>query len=156
MEIFTAASHHDVLNLLVQIAVLLAAARTGGEIARRLNQPSVVGEIMAGIVLGLSLLGGFIPLIEQWVIPSPGVPGYLLEVISLMGAMFLLLITGMETDLALIRRHARSAVGVSLGGIVVPFLTGFILGLYLPDRLLADPGQRLVFALFIARRASSK
>lgn len=154
MEIFTAASHHDVLVLLVQIAVLLAAARTGGEIARRLNQPSVVGEIMAGIVLGPSLLGGFIPLIEQWVIPSPGVPGYLLEVISLMGAMFLLLITGMETDLALIRRHARSAVGVSLGGIVVPFLTGFILGLYLPDRLLADPGQRLVFALFIATAMS--
>jgi Kef-type K+ transport system membrane component KefB len=154
MEIFTAAPHHDVLLLLVQIAVLLAAARTGGEIAQRLNQPAVVGELLAGIILGPSLLGGFIPAIDRWIIPNPGLPGNLLEVISMLGAMFLLLITGMETDLALIRRHARSAIGASVGGIVVPFATGFLLGMYLPDRLLADPSHRLVFALFVATAMS--
>jgi Kef-type K+ transport system membrane component KefB/nucleotide-binding universal stress UspA family protein len=154
METFAAAPHHDVLVLLVQIAILLAAARIGGEIAQRLNQPAVVGELLAGIILGPSLLGGFVPAIDRWVIPNPGLQGHLLEVISMLGAMFLLLITGMETDLALIRRHARSAIGASVGGVVVPFATGFLLGMYLPDRLLADPSHRVVFALFVATAMS--
>ena len=104
MEIFTAASHHDVLLLLVQIAVLLLAARGLGEVAQRLNQPSVVGEILAGILLGPSLLSSLFPALGSWIMPQTPVQGYLLEVVSLLGLMFLLLSTGLETDLALIRR----------------------------------------------------
>lgn len=147
---FTSASHHDILMLLIQISVLLLTARVFGEIAKRLGQPSVVGEILAGIVLGPSLLSGISPFINSWIVPQTEVQGYLLEVISLLGAVFLLLITGLETDLALIRRHARTAIGVSLGGILVTFSSGFVLGLYLPEDLLADPSRRLVFALFVA------
>lgn len=154
MDLFTAASHHDVLVLVVQIAVLLFTARALGEIAQRLGQPSVVGEILAGIVLGPSLLSSLFPVVGEWIVPQTAVQGYLLEVISLIGAIFLLLITGLETDLSLIRRHARTAVGVSFGGIIVTFLTGFLLGQYLPDFLLADPSQRLVFALFVATAMS--
>ena len=101
---FTAASHHDVLALVIQIAVLLLAARAMGEIAMRLGQPSVVGEILSGIVLGPSLLASFVPAIGEWIVPQTVTQGYLLEVVSLIGAMFLLLITGLDTDLALIRR----------------------------------------------------
>lgn len=151
---FTAASHHDVLVLLIQVAVLLFTARAFGEIAGRLGQPSVVGEILAGIVLGPSLLSGLFPAIGAWIVPAPGVPGYLLEVVSLLGALFLLLITGLETDLALIRRHARTAFGVSLGGIVVTFSSGFLLGQLLPDFLLGSHNDRLVFALFVATAMS--
>ncbi len=154
MDLFTAASHHDVLVLVVQIAVLLFTVRALGEIAQRLGQPSVVGEILAGIVLGPSLLSSLFPVVGEWIVPQTAVQGYLLEVISLIGAIFLLLITGLETDLSLIRRHARTAVGVSFGGIIVTFLTGFLLGQYLPDFLLADPSQRLVFALFVATAMS--
>ncbi len=149
-QAFTAASHHDILVLLVQIAVLLFTARIMGEIAQRLGQPTVVGEILAGILLGPSLLSGFVPFINEWLIPQTPTQGYLLEVISMLGAMFLLLITGLETDLALVRRHARTAIGVSLGGILVTFAAGFVFGQLLPNDLLADPGQRLVFALFVA------
>jgi Kef-type K+ transport system membrane component KefB/nucleotide-binding universal stress UspA family protein len=153
-EIFSAAPHHDVLVLLIQIAVLLLAARGLGEIAQRLGQPSVVGEILAGILLGPSLLSSLLPAAGAWIIPQPGVPGYLLEVVSLIGVIFLLLLTGLETDLALIRRQAKTAAGASIGGIVVPFATGFLLGWYLPATLLANPGQRLVFALFVATAMS--
>ncbi|MGH7856891.1 MAG: cation:proton antiporter, partial [Candidatus Binatia bacterium] len=73
---------------------------------------------------------------------------------SLLGAMFLLLITGLETDLALIRRHARTAMGVSAGGILVTFASGFALGQWIPDELLADPQGRLVFSLFVATAMS--
>ena len=154
MEPFTAAPHNDVLVVLVQLSVLLFSARSLGELAQRLGQPSVVGEILAGIVLGPSLLSGFFPFISQWLIPQNEVQGYLLELISLLGAMFLLLITGLETDLALIRHHARTAMGVSLGGILVTFSSGFFLGLLLPDALLVNKDERLVFALFMATAMS--
>ena len=154
MEPFTAAPHHDLLVLVVQVTVLLLTARTLGELAQRLGQPAVIGEILAGIVLGPSLVSGFFPFIGEWVVPQTKLQGYLLEVISMIGVMFLLLITGLETDLALIRRHARTALGTAGGGLIVPFTTGFLLGLYLPDFLLADPEQRLVFALFIAAAMS--
>ena len=153
-EVFTAASHHDVLALIIQIAVLLLAARGLGEVAQRLNQPSVVGEILAGILLGPSLLSGLVPGLGEWIIPQTEVQGYLLEVVSLIGVMFLLLITGLETDLALIRRQAKAAAGSSIGGILVTFTSGFLLGSLLPDSLLADPERRVVFALFIATAMS--
>jgi Kef-type K+ transport system membrane component KefB/nucleotide-binding universal stress UspA family protein len=150
MDVFSSAPHHDVLMLVFQIAVLLLAARTFGEIAQRLGQPSVVGEILAGIILGPSLLSSLVPMVGEWVIPQNDTQGYLLEVISLLGAMFLLLLTGLETDIKLIKKHAKTAIGVSFGGISVTFATGFILGQNLPEFLLADPDERLIFSLFVA------
>lgn len=154
MEVFSSASHHDILLLVFQIAVLLLAARAFGEISTRLGQPSVIGEILAGIILGPSLLSGAVPFFGEMIIPQTEVQGYLLEVISLLGAMFLLLITGLETDIQLIKRHAKTAISVSYGGIVVTFVTGFFLGQYLPEFLLADPDERLVFSLFVATAMS--
>ncbi len=154
MQPFTAASHHDVLVLLVQLAVLLLSARALGELARRTGQPSVLGELAAGILLGPSLLSTLAPALGVWIVPQTPVQGYLLEGVALLGAMFLLLITGLETDIGLIRRHARTAIGVSWGGILVTFSTGFLLGAGLPDALLGDPAQRLVFSLFVATAMS--
>lgn len=150
MEVFSAAPHHDVFLLVFQIGVLLLAARVLGEVATRLGQPSVIGEILAGILLGPSLLAGVFPGFGELIIPQTATQGYLLEVISLLGAMFLLLITGIETDIELIKRHAKTAVSVSFGGITVTFISGFFLGQHLPDFLLADPDERLVFSLFVA------
>lgn len=151
---FTSAPHHDILLLLVQITILLFSARALGELAQRYRQPSVVGEILAGILLGPSILSNLFPFLSEWLVPHTEIQGYLLEVISLLGVMFLLLITGLETDIALIRRHARTAIGVSFGGIMVTFSTGLILGMLLPDKLLVDADKRIVFALFVATSMS--
>ncbi len=149
METFTAASHDDVLRLVMQVALLLFAARALGELARRYDQPSVVGEILAGILLGPSLLSSIVPTLGEFIVPQTAVQGYMLEVVALIGAMFLMLITGLETDLTLIQRHFRTAIGVSVSGIVFTFFAGFTLGMTLPDFLLGNPKERTVFALFL-------
>ena len=154
METFGAASHDEVLQLVIQIAVLLATARFFGGLAQRLGQPTVVGEILAGVILGPSLLSGLVPWIGDWILPQTPTQGYLLEVVALIGVMLLLIVTGLETDLALIRRRMGIAFGVAVGGLVVPFASGLVLGLYLPDHLLADPSNRTVFALFLATALS--
>lgn len=154
MQIITAASHSDVLALLAQVAVLLLTARLFGELANRLGQPSVIGEILAGTFWGPSFMGRFFPILSGLVIPGNAIQGHLLEVISLIGAMLLLLMTGFEIDLNFIRRKGRLATVISLGGIFLPFITGLILGEYLPDFLLADPNQRTVFILFLATAMS--
>ncbi len=154
MDIFTAASHHDVLMLVARVAILLLAARALGEVSQRLGQPAVLGEIMAGVILGPSLLSGFIPVLGEWILPQTPVQRYLLEVVALIGSMFLLLITGLETDIPLIRRHARTATGVAAGGLILPFASGALLAMFLPDFLLVDPDDRTVFVLFIATAMS--
>ncbi|HLF18738.1 MAG TPA: cation:proton antiporter [Candidatus Omnitrophota bacterium] len=154
IHIFTPASHQDVLALILMIAVLLTTSRLLGELMLRLGQPSIIGEIGAGILLGPSILGYFFPSIIGYIIPATPTQGYLLETISLLGAMFLLLITGLEIDLNLIKHHAKTALSVSAGGIIVTFSTGFILGQMIPDALLPSPDQRLIFSLFMATAMS--
>ena len=148
-----ASVHSDILVFLIQVFVLLLFARVFGEIFQRLGQPTVVGEILAGIILGPSLLGG-IPLFSDWIISQQSTSTNLIEAISLIGAMLLLLITGLETDLALIKHNARNAFGTAIGGLILPLILGFTFSFFIPDSLLADPTQRIVFSLFIATAIS--
>ncbi len=154
MGTFGAAPHHEILLLLIQLAVLLATARLLGEVCLRYGQPAVIGELGAGILLGPSVLSGLVPIIGAHIVPHTQTQGYILEVVSMLGALFLLLITGLETDIPLIRRHLRTAMGVSIGGITCTFLSGLALGMMLPDDLLANPSRRVVFALFMATAMS--
>lgn len=147
-------NHHDVLVLTAQIAILLFTARTLGEIAQRLQQPSVVGELLAGILLGPSILGKHLPFLAHTFAIKEPAQGYLLEGLSLIGVMLLLLLTGFETDLKLISRKAKSVMGTALGGLVIPMISGFAIALLVPEKLLVDPAQRMVFALFLATAMS--
>jgi Kef-type K+ transport system membrane component KefB/nucleotide-binding universal stress UspA family protein len=153
-ETFGAAGHNDILHLLVMVSVLLASARLLGELFSRLGQPSVVGEILAGVLLGPSVLGEFAPALGVWTTPQNAAQGHLLELIGLIGVMMLLVVIGIETDLVLMRRKARTALGVSAGGLILPLILGLLLGLVFPADLLADPNQRAVFALFLAAALS--
>lgn len=154
LDTFGAAPHDAVLQLVIQIAVLLFAARLLGGVASRLGQPSIVGEIVAGVILGPSVLSGLIPSVGQWILPQTAEQGYLLEAVGLIGAMFLLIVTGLETDLGLIRRKAGTAMGVAFGSLVVPFVASLGLGLVIPDDLVGDPARRTIFALFLATALS--
>ncbi|MEH2235441.1 cation:proton antiporter domain-containing protein [Nostoc sp.] len=146
--------HHELLLVLVQLSLLLLVARGLGELMRRINLPPVVGELLAGVLLGPSLFGLLLPDLQALIFPKSQNQSDLLSVISWLGVLFLLIVTGLETDLKLILRKGKTALLISLGGIIVPFITGFGLGWLLPDSFLADPDKRLVFSLFIATAMS--
>ena len=143
--------HHAVFLLLLQLAVLLATARLLGEIMRKLKQPAVIGELAAGVVLGPSVLGVLLPELQQYIFPRDQHQADLLSVVSWLGVLFLIVVTGLETDIGLIKRRGKTALIVSSCGISIPLLAGATFGWYvLPDAYLADPSKRLVFSLFMA------
>ena len=150
MEPLAGISHADLLKLVLSVAILLGTARLLGELSNRIGIPAVVGEIFAGVLLGPSLLSRAFPAFGRLILPETSSQAQLLDVVGLFGIMFLLVVIGMETDLALIRTRLRTAVGVGLGGLIVPFASGLVVGALIPEDLLADPAQRQVFSLFLA------
>ncbi|MFC7154091.1 cation:proton antiporter [Halomarina halobia] len=146
--------HHELFVVIVQLTLLLFVARSLGEVFRRYGQPAVIGELLAGVLLGPSLLGTVLPGVYEAVFAVPESQFHLLEIISWLGLIMLLIVTGLETDFDLILRKGRIAVVLSLGGILLPFATGFALGWYLPGEFIASSDQRLVFSLFIATAMS--
>lgn len=152
--IVTPLGHQELLLLLLQLALLLFVARGLGELMRRIDLPPVVGELLAGVLLGPSLFGLVLPDLQAYLFPKSQTQSDLLAVVSWLGVLFLLIVTGIETDFNLIVRKGRTALLISLGGIIVPFATGLGLGWLLPEDFLANPSQRLVFSLFIATAMS--
>ena len=140
--------HYDTLILLIQIAGLLLFARLMGELAQRVGQPAVVGEIFAGILLGPTLLGN-VPMVAEYMVPNDSGRNYL-TIISMLGAMFLLFIAGMETDIKLIKVHSKNAIKIAATALVVSFISLFIFSLTIPDNLLTSPDTKYLFAAFLS------
>src|SRR5438874_1602004 len=145
-----AASHgHSEAVFVAQIILLLLCGRLLGEGMQRIGQPAIMGQLLAGVVLGPSVLGVLWPAAEHTLFPAIPEQKAMIDAVSQLGILMLLLLTGMETDLALVRRTGKAALSVSLAGIAVPFLCGIALGEALPDSMLPHPDQRLVTTLFI-------
>jgi Kef-type K+ transport system membrane component KefB/nucleotide-binding universal stress UspA family protein len=140
--------------LIAQIALLIAVGRGLGEIMQRIGQPSVIGELLGGLLLGPSVFGLLWPQAQHAIFPASPEQKALIEGISQFGILLLLLLTGMETDLKLVRKVGRPAFFISVAGIVVPFACGFALGQVLPQSLLPHPEARLVASLFLGTALS--
>ena len=140
--------------LILQIALLMALGRGLGEIMQRIGQPSVMGELLAGIILGPSLFGWIWPEAQASIFPKTPEQKAMIDGIAQVGILLLLLLTGMETDLKLVRKVGKAAIAISIAGILVPFACGFALGEFLPDALLPNPQERLVASLFMGTALS--
>ena len=140
--------------LLVQISLLIAVGRGLGELMQRIGQPSVIGELLSGLLLGPSLFGWVWPEAQHAIFPPSPQQKALLDGLAQFGILLLLLLTGMETDLKLVRKVGKAAIAISVTGIVVPFICGFALGQVLPQRLLPHPEARLVASLFLGTALS--
>ena len=134
---------------LCEIIALLVCGRLMGELMQRIGQPAVMGQLIAGIVLGPSVLGALWPEGQQALFPADPSQRAMLDALAQLGILLLLLLTGMETDLSVVRHSRRAAFSISICGIALPFLCGFILGELLPDAMLPDPGKRLITTLFL-------
>ena len=139
------------LRVLVQLIVIIAAARFFGTVFQKLGQPQVCGEIAAGLILGPSLLGGLAPGVSQLVF-SPSV-SQIFSILSQLGLILLLFLIGLEFDFGHLKAKGRAAVAISVAGVALPF----ILGLLVAEVLYPVVGgtiNKLGFSLFIATALS--
>ena len=134
---------------IAQLVVLMAIGRLLGEAMQQIGQPSVMGQLLAGILLGPSVFGWLWPDLQHWIFPPSKDQKAMIDAISQWGILLLLLLTGMETDLNLVRKVARAAISVSLTGVAVPFAFGATLGWFLPESLLPSADKRILTALFL-------
>src|SRR5712691_8268700 len=134
---------------LAEIIVLLVCGRVLGEAMQRIGQPAIMGQLLAGVLLGPSVLGALAPDLQLAVFPGSKEQSEMISAVSQLGILMLLLLTGMETDLGLVRRAGATALSISIAGIAIPFLCGVLLGELLPSELLPNPDQRLITTLFL-------
>lgn len=145
----TPVGEHELLLFWVQLAVLLGVARLLGGLMRRFGQPAVIGELGAGLLVGPSVLGRVAPDVAAWLFPGGVVESAMLLAVAWLGIFLLLIVTGFETDLGLLRRLGRPAVNVSTGSLILPLGLGLGLGWVMPAMFFGEAGGRLGFALFM-------
>ncbi len=150
----TSLDEHQLLVFWIQLGALVGLGRVLGALLRRIGQPSVIGELGAGLILGPSVFGQLWPAGFHWFLPNDNMQGAALVAVSWIGAALLLVVTGFETDLELIARFKRATAWVAIGSLVLPFGAGLAIGFALPKRFIGQPDEHLVFALFIATALS--
>src|SRR5262245_26540089 len=138
----------DVLfHVLLALATVVALGRALGRLFAYLGQPPVIGEVIAGILLGPSLLGRIAPEVAQYILPPDAAP--YLGVIAQLGVLLYMFLVGLELNGEMLRRRAHATVVIAHTSIVVPFVLGAVLALALYSRLAPGGVPFTSFALFM-------
>jgi Kef-type K+ transport system membrane component KefB len=137
---------HALTHVLLALAVVIVVARAFGALFALLNQPPVVGEVLAGIFLGPSLLGRIAPGVAAYLLPPAVAP--FLGVLSQIGVVLYMFLVGLELDFKQMRASGHATVAISHASIVTPFVLGSALALVLYPRLSSRDVPFTVFALF--------
>ncbi|MES2864439.1 MAG: cation:proton antiporter [Bacteroidota bacterium] len=148
---FLESLHHNVTHplaiLLAQIVTIILVARFFGLICKKIGQPSVVGEIIAGIILGPSFFGNYLKECSDILFPVTSLDN--LKFLSQIGLIFFMFVVGMELDLKVLRNKAKEAVIISHASIIIPFTLGLVLAYSIYTNF-APPGiEFLSFGLFL-------
>jgi Kef-type K+ transport system membrane component KefB len=148
---FSDATNHNLVHplaiLLLQIITIILAAMALGYVFRKLRQPAVIGEIIAGIVLGPSLVGHYFPGFSAFLFPKASMPN--LQFLSQIGLILFMFVIGMELDLKVLKNKAHEAVVISHASIVIPFTLGIGLSYFLYQGFAPAGVEFVSFALFI-------
>jgi Kef-type K+ transport system membrane component KefB len=137
---------HPLAQLLLAVALVVAACKAAGWLAQRLGQPAVIGEITAGIVLGPSVFGAVWPGAAATLLPKAVMPQ--LNVLAQLGVVLFVFLTGLELNTKLLRGRGHLAVVVSHVSIAVPFLLGILLAVVAYTKFAPQGVGYLAFALF--------
>jgi Kef-type K+ transport system membrane component KefB/nucleotide-binding universal stress UspA family protein len=142
--------------LVAEVLLLLVMGRVLGEGMQRIGQPALMGTLLAGIILGPSLFGWLWPAAQHFLFPKDEAQKGMIDGLSQTGILLLLLLTGMETDLKLVRKSGAVAVSIAVCGVAFPFVCGFLLGQFGPALLFegVDAHGRLVPSLFLGTALS--
>ncbi len=146
------ASSEDFI-FLMQIIAILAAAKIFGEIARRFKQPVVIGEIVAGIIIGPTILGTYFPDIFHWLFMQTHNAALALDGLIYLSVIFLLFVVGLEIDLDEVRRQGKSVAWLGSLGILIPVAIGYPLGYMLFPHIESEISRNL-FGWFLAAALS--
>jgi len=145
----------DTVLLLLSVSIMLLAARSIGEIMRRFKQAVVIGEIIAGIILGPTILGSIFPGLFNNLFFNNQHTQYALEGLTSLAVVMLMLVSGLEVNLNIIFRQKKAALTTSMLGIIFPFSVGFVTAYFFPNFLgHTDQTTTLVFALFVGTALS--
>jgi Kef-type K+ transport system membrane component KefB len=139
--------HHPLSILLAQIITIIVVARILGWVCKKIGQPTVIGEIIAGIVLGPSLLGLYFSGFSDALFPSESLGN--LQFLSQIGLILFMFMVGMELDLKTLKNRANEAVVISHASIIIPFALGMALAFYIYQNFAPTGVQFLSFGLFI-------
>ena len=146
---------HDVMTMFMALAVLLGCAKAAAELMQKIGQPSILGEIGVGILLGPTVLGHFRPHLYATLFPTTGPMPIVLETVTTLGVVLFLLTAGLEINLRSIFRQGRAALLVSIFGVAFPFVAGFAAAGTFPSYMGAEAGtDTLIFALFVGTALS--
>ncbi len=135
------------LHLLLALVVVILSCRILGSVFRRLGQPAVIGEVVAGILIGPSCLGRIAPGAMDSLVPQDTVP--ILGMFAQFGIILYMFLVGLEFDVAILKRRSHSAIAISHASIIAPFLLGAGLALALYPILSNDQVPFGSFALFL-------
>ncbi len=141
---------HQVLVFLIQLALLVGVARVLGGVMKMINQPPVVGELIAGVLLGPSVFGTIAPNWFDFVFVEEPVVNSAVFGIAWLGVITLLVVIGFETDLAIINRFRKAALSVSAGSLLIPLAVGATIALLAPPDFRGEAGSEAVFAAIFA------
>ena len=139
--------HHPLSILLIQIIAVLLMVRLFGFLFKHIGQPGVIGEIVAGIVLGPSVLGYFFPDVFQALFPPESLTN--LELLSQVGLVLFMFVIGMELDFSVLKNKINETLVISHAGILVPFFLGIVASYWIYEEYAAAQTAFLPFALFI-------
>ena len=148
------AADHTMAIFAAELILLLFFGRLIGEGMTRIGQPPIFGQLLAGVLLGPSIFGAVLPELRHIIFPETPTLKSMIDAVSQIGILLLLLLTGMETNLARVNRKRRAVISTSLFGIAVPFVCGVALAYALPDALIPSTSARLVTALFLGTALS--
>lgn len=138
---------HPLAILLAQIVTIIMAARFFGWICKKIGQPTVIGEIMAGIILGPSFIGMYFPEFSATLFPTASLGN--LQFLSQIGLILFMFVIGMELDLKVLKNKAHEAVVISHASIIIPFALGMGLAYYIYHTFAPTGVQFTSFALFL-------
>lgn len=139
--------HHPLSILLIQVIAVLLTVRLFGFLFKYIGQPGVIGEIVAGIVLGPSLLGYFFPDAFQFLFPPESLTN--LGLLSQVGLVLFMFVIGMELDFSVLKNKINETLVISHAGILVPFFLGILSSYWIYEEYAASHTSFLPFALFI-------